>query len=58
MARPAMNMRLVILMRGKMAGMISRLMGTMLEDHYYAIELLAHAREEVEVALKVGGERY
>jgi hypothetical protein len=41
-----------------MAGMISRLMGTMFEDHYYAIELLAHAREEVEVALKVGGERY
>jgi len=30
----------------------------MFEDHYYAIELLAHARKEVEVALKIGGERY
>ena len=38
--------------------MISWPMGTMFENHYYAIELLAHAREEVEVALKVGGERY
>jgi hypothetical protein len=38
--------------------MISRLMGIMFEDHYYAIKLLAHAREEFEVAPKVGGERY
>jgi hypothetical protein len=41
-----------------MADMISWLIGTMFEDHYYAIELLAPAHEEVEVALKVGGERY